>query len=614
MGPDVEGAVPIAIREAAAGRDVPGREVHDRNPVIITQQVGQDAASLLGVVNPLPFPRRVLIVHGARGIEQQGEVAVARINVQQRIVVGVADRPIQTDTQVHVGCADRLGRRHHHRPVLLPHFLEGARHEGHSIALRVGGEGCLRHAEYGRTATGDLETAQECGGTGRIAHLRGVGPGLRFQDFQHRGHAGEGDVVIGRVGEGVHRCGHAVVDACAGEGAREILADPPSAADARRRRGVGSHEVDPQVRPCRAIHSDGDVVAARLGPNLIVPAGPVIGRRLAAPALGAAGDGDVLRQGDLAVGVTVIVGVDQFGLRGRVGPVLSPVGGEEVQEQQFLGQRSPRHAGDDVVKHVEGILNVALPIMLTDGVHVMVGIGRGPLRADLFDVVFVVDIEVALVEEAGGGNVGTNRATVARRVKGRIHGIHRQVGVALNILSIATCRPAVVVGLEEGVAAAVIGILEIVLELVIDRPLTATGPHHGRVNPDPTLPRFCPVSDAAPTDPVLHADVDVVATALDVGMAAKNLVIPLPGLSSPGGDLLSLSVGVDPVFQGVGRTLDRACGGDGILGVPHGDAHIVTADGEILDEAFVQGDAIYGRATRTRRTGRRRGSQIRQGT
>ncbi len=81
IGSDVERTVPISTGATAAGWIVKGREVRDCDPVPIAQQVGQHGAGFFGIVNPLALANHVFDVHRSRGVEDEGEIGIARGHV-----------------------------------------------------------------------------------------------------------------------------------------------------------------------------------------------------------------------------------------------------------------------------------------------------------------------------------------------------------------------------------------------------------------------------------------------------------------------------------------------------------------------------------------------------
>ena len=68
--------------------------------------------------------------------------------------------------------------------------------------------------------------------------------------------------------------------------------------------------------------------------------------------------------------------------------------------------------------------------------------------------------------------------------------------------------------------------------------------------------------------------------------------VTLPGILEPGGDLLGLGIGGDPVLQRVVDAIFGAVGGDGVLGVPHAHGLVDAADKERARDALVKGDTV----------------------
>ena len=136
------------------------------------------------------------------------------------------------------------------------------------------------------------------------------------------------------------------------------------------------------------------------------------------------------------------------------------------------------------------------------------------------------------------------------------------------------------------------------LGLVVDGPLAAAGTDVGRVDADPAIARTAPVGDARPADAVLHLDVEGVAAAVVVEVMAGVGEVALPGVLEPGGHLLGLGVGVNPVSPGVGDAVFGARGGGRVFGVPDPHGFVDAADWKRAGDALVEGDAVDDRAAR----------------
>src|SRR5690606_12877034 len=125
------------------------------------------------------------------------------------------------------------------------------------------------------------------------------------------------------------------------------------------------------------------------------------------------------------------------------------------------------------------------------------------------------------------------------------------------------------------------------LRLVVDSPLAATAAHHGRIDADPAVAGACPVGNARPADAIFHAHVQGVTTAVVVEMVAGVGKEALPRILEPGGDLLRLGVGRNPVLERVVDAVLRAVGSRGNLGVPHAHGLVDAADEERTGNALV---------------------------
>ena len=212
----------------------------------------------------------------------------------------------------------------------------------------------------------------------------------------------------------------------------------------------------------------------------------------------------------------------------------------------------------------------------------------------------IEDIPITLFIEAFEGIIGLYKVVEELRVDGGIDGIHRQVRVALDELGIPFGLAAFIVIFQEFVAAAVVGILQVMLEFVVHHGLRVACIDRWRVDPDPALARGGPVSDTGPADALLQADIDVIPTADIKRVVVENLVITVPGLMSPSGDILGIRIVGNAVHQGIGRPIDHSGHRRHIIGEPDRDILGRGSHGEALDETLIQQDSIDGRTTGAR--------------
>ncbi len=134
----VVGAIARAARQAATRRNVQRAVTDDAHPIAVAQQIGQHPSSALGVGDARALARRVLGVHRVRFVEQVDRIDVARIHVEQGVVLGIADRGVEADLVIDEGRPQRLRGREYGRPILPgADFLERTGHQRDGVALGV---------------------------------------------------------------------------------------------------------------------------------------------------------------------------------------------------------------------------------------------------------------------------------------------------------------------------------------------------------------------------------------------------------------------------------------------------------------------------------------------
>ena len=492
------------------------------------------------------------------------------------------DGAIERDAEVDKGGACRFDRRQQDRPVLVANFLEAARHNRDGVARSVEGERRFEETADAARTVGHGPARQKGDRAGGFAH-QGELHLPRFQDGERRRDTSEAHVEV-IVGAEAVDPGHQPAECTgAGEGADIVLADLGRAQHLGGRGGLGRHEVDAQLRTGFAVNFHLHVGAAGLGLDLVVARSPLVGCGVG-PALGAASHVDILGQrGQIAKGIGVVIQIDQLGLGDRVCPILGPVGGKEVEEELALAHAA--QVGDQGVQDIERVLGVAFRVVVVERIDAVPGVADGADRSQPLDEVLVEDVAVALGVHGGGGVVG--RTAIPLGVRNGIHRVGAQIGVPFDKLRIVG-----VVWLQIGVAAVVVGELQVVLRLVVDRSLAAAAAHHRRVDADPAVAGTGPVGDARPADAVLHLDVDGVVAAGVVEVMAGIGVEALPGILEPGGHLLRLGVAVDPVLQVVGDAIFHTLRHAHHFGVIDPDGLVAAADRERARDALVQQQAI----------------------
>ncbi len=581
----------VAIARTVGGQPTARRIVHRRpvlheDAVARTQQVGDDLARLLGVGQPCAFADGVFGVHRTAGVEAQGDVAVARRNVEQRVGLLRRDAAVERDAEVDERGACRLDRRQQDRPVLVADLLETARHHRDRVAGGIEGERGFGQTAHAACAVGHFPARQEGNRAGGFAH-HGDLHLARFQDGERRGDTGEAYVEVVVGAEAVDPGHQPVERTVRGEGADVILADLGGAQHFGGHGGLGGHEVDAQLCAGCAVYFHLHVGTASLGFDLVVARRPLVGCGVR-PTLDAAGHVDILRQrGQVAKRIAVVIQVDQLRLCGRVGPVLGPVGGKEVEEELAFAQ--PAQRGDQGVQDIECILVVTFRVVLVERIDAVPGVADGADRPQPLDEVFVEDVAVTLGVHGGGGVVGCTAVPLG--IRGSVHRVGAQVGISFDELRIVG-----IVWLQVAVAAVVVGVLQVVLRLVVDRGLAATAAHHRRVDADAAVAGAAPVGDARPADAVLHLDVDGVAAAIVVEVMAGIGVEALPGVLEPGGHLLRLRVAVDPVLQVIVDAIFHARRRAHHLGVIDFDRLVDAANWKRAGDALVQQQSINRRA------------------
>jgi hypothetical protein len=137
--------------------------------------------------------------------------------------------------------------------------------------------------------------------------------------------------------------------------------------------------------------------------------------------------------------------------------------------------------------------------------------------------------------------------------------------------------------------------LQVVLRLVVDGELAAARPHVRRVDADPAVARAAPIGDARPADAIFHADVERVGATRVIEMVARVGEEALPRIFKPGGDLLGLRVGGNPVLQRIVDAVFGVVDGDGDLGVPHAHGLVDATHHKGAGDALIE-DGAAGQA------------------
>jgi len=114
-----------------------------------------------------------------------------------------------------------------------------------------------------------------------------------------------------------------------------------------------------------------------------------------------------------------------------------------------------------------------------DGIHVPVRVGGVPLRAKLLAEILAEDIPVGLVVEALGGIVDSDDVIEQRQIYRSIDSILRQIGIAFKKLGIPSRCTVQIVRFQERIAARIVGVLHIVLELMVNHSAGVAGAHGG---------------------------------------------------------------------------------------------------------------------------------------
>ena len=229
------------------------------------------------------------------------------------------------------------------------------------------------------------------------------------------------------------------------------------------------------------------------------------------------------------------------------------------------------------------------------------------IGAQLLDKVFIEEVTIALVIHRGAGVVVD--AGITRHIEGRINRIRAQVGVPFNKFAVGG-----IVGLEVAIAAIVVGILQIMLGLVVNRPLAAIVTYSGRIDADPAIAGASPIGDPRPANAIFHAHVKIVAATGIIEMMTGIGKVALPRFFKPFGHLFGFPITVDPVLQGIGGAIFGAHGGGHVLGVPDGDRFAGATNGKVTGNTLIQGDAVNRGAAGTGRGGRHRAIGHRRGT
>ncbi len=239
-------------REATSRRVVFAAKTQDCDTIAIPQQIGDHFGGLFGVNIALALPRRVLCVHRPRLVDRQGDVRVARIDVEKRVGLGIAEGSQQTHLVVRPSRAGRLAGRVDDRPVFArTDLLIGARHHGRCIPFSVKGHLCGNDAADGQaTRAADLETCQGSDRAAGIAYHGVAGILERLQDFDAGRHACGLDLVGGGRGiKRVHDHDQLIQGAGAGIEARRLVTNGRGAQHLGRSRGVHAHEIDADLTP-----------------------------------------------------------------------------------------------------------------------------------------------------------------------------------------------------------------------------------------------------------------------------------------------------------------------------------------------------------------------------